>query len=146
MSSNSSTSWLEYIPRLISIIFDAYFVYKDPSNDIKKKRFNNNVNSAFATSFNNSSNFSFSSASSSSSSNTSSEKFFTEDELKNKKDTKTDDESIQCKICLENKKCIVLIPCGHSDLCMTCSNTISKTSKKCPNCRKNINSRVYYYS
>lgn len=44
----------------------------------------------------------------------------------------------QCQICFENKRCIVLQPCGHFQTCHKCTNLI----KLCPVCRSNITGKV----
>ena len=46
---------------------------------------------------------------------------------------KTEEENIQCNICMENKKNAVLKPCGHT-YCVACA----KKLKECAVCRKKI--------
>lgn len=45
-----------------------------------------------------------------------------------------------CVICLEERKTVVLIPCGHYCLCNGCS--VAYSSKQCPACRRNIEGKV----
>jgi len=52
----------------------------------------------------------------------------------------TDDNT--CIICLENERCVALIPCGHLCLCRECSGT----QKKCPVCRTPIQDLLRTYS
>ena len=61
-------------------------------------------------------------------------------------DEKTDDRSLQCTLCLENKKNIVPL-CGHFISCNSCSKDIlTKGNKKCPICRKDWkNLRIIYH-
>lgn len=40
-----------------------------------------------------------------------------------------------CIVCMERRKCIVIVPCGHSLLCRTCLTGIKETSNECPVCR-----------
>lgn len=58
-------------------------------------------------------------------------------------DTKT------CCICLENPKCVVLMPCKHLCVCDACGGTGSEDSKRdsnllktCPICRETIKQRI----
>ena len=78
----------------------------------------------------------------------SSEKISRENRLKRIfeiEDEKTDDRSLQCVLCLENKRNIAPL-CGHFISCNTCSQDIlTKGNKKCPICRKAWkNLRVIY--
>jgi len=43
----------------------------------------------------------------------------------------------QCTICAERNKNMVLVPCGHF-FCSICAHAV----EQCPNCRKQIESRV----
>jgi len=47
---------------------------------------------------------------------------------------KTEDN--ECLLCLDNKKDIVFIPCGHVSMCSGCANKFTNT--ECPCCRKTI--------
>lgn len=65
-------------------------------------------------------------------------------------DEETNDEKLICVICLENKKCCLLLPCYH--LCL-CSNCVSQNKKEieegdfsCPLCRVNVKSVNIVYS
>ena len=49
-----------------------------------------------------------------------------------------DSSSVDCIICMENPKSIVLIPCGHFYTCDECSVKVLK----CPICRCAITKRV----
>lgn len=42
------------------------------------------------------------------------------------------DDEHQCIICMTNKKCIALIPCGHYNMCVSCTR---KMNKVCPTCK-----------
>jgi hypothetical protein len=53
-----------------------------------------------------------------------------------------DCENKKCKLCLQNKSIIALIPCGHKYTCVECTGQLITTSKKCPICRENIISFV----
>jgi len=48
-----------------------------------------------------------------------------------------DDEDDTCCICYDSKRELVLVPCGHFNMCKTCTNSILKTNK-CPICRSGI--------
>jgi hypothetical protein len=43
------------------------------------------------------------------------------------------DGSVTCCVCLDNRRSVVCVPCGHMALCGKCSNGID--SKLCPVCR-----------
>ena len=46
------------------------------------------------------------------------------------------DEEFTCSICLENKKCCILVPCNHLATCFTCAKTLKdKGEVLCPLCR-----------
>lgn len=55
-----------------------------------------------------------------------------------------DDESLDCIICLTEKKNTVVMPCGHLCVCKDCAVTLakSKTGTDCPVCRKKVLSFV----
>lgn len=45
----------------------------------------------------------------------------------------------ECVVCLNNKKKVVCIPCGHAALCKSCSfKIVSSNKKSCPICRCDI--------
>ena len=76
------------------------------------------------------------------------EKILRENRLKRSfeiEDEKTDNRTLQCVLCLENKRNIVPL-CGHFISCNSCSQDIlTKGNKKCPICRKAWkNLRVIY--
>ena len=52
-----------------------------------------------------------------------------------------DNNNIKCVICLENYKCMLLMPCKHVCCCEQCSKDINQ----CPLCRKNIESKTKIY-
>ena len=52
-----------------------------------------------------------------------------------------DNNNIKCVICLENDKCMLLMPCKHVCCCEQCSKDINQ----CPLCRKNIESKTKIY-
>ena len=47
-----------------------------------------------------------------------------------------------CMICMDREKVIVFAQCGHYICCLECSETLFKTTQKCPVCRSLINSLV----
>lgn len=53
-------------------------------------------------------------------------------------DQKTEELSIQCIICRENKKCALFSPCKHVTCCNSCSQRLLETTDKCPQCRGKI--------
>lgn len=56
-------------------------------------------------------------------------------DIKYKIDKIYTDEDPECVICLINKKDIVLVPCGHFNLCSEC---VKKIKESCPYCRGHI--------
>jgi len=50
----------------------------------------------------------------------------------------TDEETLDCVICMDNLKEIVFDPCGHFYTCEKCSSKV----KICPICRSNITNRI----
>ena len=58
------------------------------------------------------------------------------------KDEKTNHSELECVVCKENKKNIILKPCNHMAMCKTCSEKVTS----CPLCREPIRRRegVYY--
>jgi len=52
------------------------------------------------------------------------------------------DDSKACIICLENERCVALIPCGHLCLCRECSGT----QTKCPVCRTPVTTYLRTYN
>ena len=64
-----------------------------------------------------------------------------EDKQKEKESNDKDedeDDSKKCVICLEEDKCILLMPCKHVCCCEGCSNDVNK----CPICRNKIESKI----
>lgn len=47
----------------------------------------------------------------------------------------TQEEDMDCAICMDNQKDTVFGPCGHFNCCRTCADHILKTTSKCPICR-----------
>ena len=50
-----------------------------------------------------------------------------------------------CIVCLEEKNCGVVVPCGHTNLCSDCATTVLSlvaSAQKCPCCRQQIK---YYW-
>jgi hypothetical protein len=54
------------------------------------------------------------------------------------KDTCTSVEHEQCKICLDNKRCVLFDPCGHIVSCWSCSGGLNT----CPLCREAVTKRI----
>lgn len=52
------------------------------------------------------------------------------------------DENDRCAICLENKACIVYVPCGHKHTCQECS---TKVGVSCQHCRAIIEQKIRVY-
>jgi len=55
-----------------------------------------------------------------------------------KSERKKVDEENKCVICMEERKELTFIPCGHHCCCKNCGSMISS----CPMCRTDITSRV----
>jgi hypothetical protein len=53
-------------------------------------------------------------------------------------DVRTSIEHEQCKICMDNKRCVLFNPCGHIVACNSCSRNLSA----CPLCRKVVTKRI----
>lgn len=49
-----------------------------------------------------------------------------------------DQDMIECAICYDQPKCMVIIPCGHYHTCNDCTNKISS----CPICRVRITNKI----
>ena len=45
-----------------------------------------------------------------------------------------------CFICMEQQQDAVLLECGHSGLCVACASSLWAQDRRCPLCRKRINS------
>ena len=50
--------------------------------------------------------------------------------------------SRRCKVCYEDKACIVFIPCGHLACCVKCG----EKSKRCPICKEFVGETVCGYT
>lgn len=51
-------------------------------------------------------------------------------------DQPTEDQAQACVVCLDNRKCVAMMPCGHVCLCIECANEYR--SKNCPLCRQTV--------
>ena len=49
-----------------------------------------------------------------------------------------EDDNLLCKVCVESTINCVLLECGHYCLCLTCAETIKRSTKECPICRQPI--------
>jgi DNA repair exonuclease SbcCD ATPase subunit len=62
-----------------------------------------------------------------------------EDQLKNaEKEIRRLEVYEKCRICMENDKNIVLLPCQHYTMCEVCADKAGQTGNTCPICRTNI--------
>jgi len=52
-----------------------------------------------------------------------------------KNDNKERENTEICKVCLDNKRNVILIPCGHIALCNICANELKQQQLPCPICR-----------
>ena len=53
---------------------------------------------------------------------------------------------IECVVCTEPIQArIGFVPCGHTNCCMKCAQTIGNTDKKCPVCRESITKLMPLY-
>lgn len=59
-------------------------------------------------------------------------------------DIKTEIDTDKCSICLDNKRCIALIPCGHTCYCKTCFKAVKEHGniESCPLCRTKVQSAI----
>jgi hypothetical protein len=48
----------------------------------------------------------------------------------------------QCSVCLEHKRLMVCVPCGHLCICQECREKVTK----CPICRTDIRECMYIFS
>jgi hypothetical protein len=64
-------------------------------------------------------------------------------------DETTDNEESSCVICLENKKCCLIDPCGHAVLCVSCARgyeeQIKSNAFNCPVCRIKVEKIIRIY-
>lgn len=60
----------------------------------------------------------------------------------NKEDNSTKDSELQCIVCCDNSRCMLLTPCNHMPCCIGCTETIISTNNQCPTCRKNIEDTI----
>jgi len=53
----------------------------------------------------------------------------------------------ECVVCLEMRRCVVLVPCGHLVLCSGCTRHIVEagTDPSCPVCRESMTGLVGVY-
>ena len=61
---------------------------------------------------------------------------------KEEKSLSTDNESNECKICMEKQKNVVLVPCGHT-MCDGCAQKFQKG--QCPTCRTRVSSTQKFF-
>jgi len=57
-------------------------------------------------------------------------------------DTPAKTEEEQCVVCLDNKKVVLIYPCGHLCVCVRCSTKL----KDCPVCRHKVNDVVKVFA
>lgn len=48
------------------------------------------------------------------------------------------DEDCECDVCMDKKREVVIVPCGHYCLCGECAKAIEGTTGVCPLCRGDI--------
>jgi hypothetical protein len=56
------------------------------------------------------------------------------------------DEDIECVMCLDNEKSVVMVPCFHATMCAQCTNAMLKSpymAKVCPICRSDIHNVIF---
>lgn len=56
-------------------------------------------------------------------------------------DRKPEGDEQTCKVCMDNKISVLLLPCKHNILCISCSNVV----ESCPECRTSIKTRISHY-
>jgi len=54
------------------------------------------------------------------------------------------DDEFRCIICSDRRRDVVLVPCGHLSICLTCSNLLPEP-KRCPVCRSDVTQIVKVY-
>jgi len=57
-------------------------------------------------------------------------------------DTPAKTEEEQCVVCLDNKKVVLIYPCGHMCVCIRCSTKV----KDCPVCRKKVDDVIKVFA
>lgn len=62
-----------------------------------------------------------------------------------REDSTTENDSEQCDICMDNKKCMLYNPCNHMASCNTCAKDIWEKTKMCPICRETIQKFIYVF-
>lgn len=55
---------------------------------------------------------------------------------------RTDQQTSECVVCLQNKADAIAVPCGHVSCCLTCLAKVRKNRDGCPICRKGITTIV----
>lgn len=65
--------------------------------------------------------------------------------LNEKKDISTEIEEEQCIICLDNKKCILYVPCHHVASCNQCAQKIIQSKQQCPICRTKVEQMIQVF-
>jgi hypothetical protein len=53
-----------------------------------------------------------------------------------------DDEDNLCKVCLDEEKDTLIMPCGHLCVCKDCSIMLKEKNPLCPMCRQAIGSLI----
>lgn len=62
-------------------------------------------------------------------------------------DLREETESLQCSICMENRKNVVYTACSHLECCISCTKEIViNGNNECPLCRTDINDIVIIYT
>ena len=54
-------------------------------------------------------------------------------------------ESMQCVVCMDNARNIMLLPCNHVCLCKSCSDQLTASTHKCPVCNVEYTQRLGAY-
>lgn len=63
-----------------------------------------------------------------------------QEEARLNSDLKEQNNSSYCCICLDERKCIVFLPCNHLCICENCS--VNHKVKKCPLCREKVDKNL----
>lgn len=65
--------------------------------------------------------------------------------LAKSEDNKAEPGQKECKICMDNEVKVAFNPCGHMSCCISCSERIIKSTKKCPMCNTPTQSAIRIY-
>lgn len=52
------------------------------------------------------------------------------------------DEEHLCVVCMEQDRCVVLLPCSHMVLCAGCAPEVIKKTGACPICREPVQEQL----